>query len=428
MGFFRFFDLYNQPTSEHNVSFDLTISHPVQSKSILPTTPQQSYCYASRIPPEIILLILESAYDDEDVESNNNKGMLRSFALVCRDWALPAQKLLFRHASLNSLADYLAFSSATNRSTERGRVLGDAVRSMRASLDPNQPSSLSQLSFAHAVTLCPNLHALDISLYGCVSPGNDIVGSPDTLRMRRPAPSFDEAALALLKSGPRISTLRFSNWSENRQSITQLLSVWTTLTTLVIGGTAPELPSPVSEPFPCALQELGINFQTCPSVDFFRWLLHNSMDTLCALEVEREPSSPDVLLYLIDTHCATLQSLSLPTCTRATARVIEKCTRLHGFSVEDGGSFPLALKKLSSRVGHVGFGLNKEMSMQSVLEAVKANESLQAVTVNLWNDGKLHRQLPSLKMACALRGIDLRITHDIRAFRGIVRGKHMAQK
>ncbi|KAE9384526.1 hypothetical protein BT96DRAFT_1007989 [Gymnopus androsaceus JB14] len=115
MGFFRFFDLYHQPTSEHNVSFDLTISHPVQSKSILPTTSQQSYCYASLTDPR------------------------------------------------------------------------------------SEPSSLSQLSFAHAITLCPNLHALDISLYGCVSPGNDIVGSLDTLRMRRPAPSFDEAALALLK-------------------------------------------------------------------------------------------------------------------------------------------------------------------------------------------------------------------------------------
>lgn len=243
------------------------------------------------------MIILESAYDEEAIESN--KAILRYFALVCRDWALPAQKLLFRHVALNSWSDYLAFTSATvNRSTERGRVLGDAVRSMRVSLDPSQPFGLSQLAFAHAVTLCPNLEDLDIGLYGCVSAGNDIVGSPDTLRMRRPAPSFDDDALALLKSGPSITTLRFNNWSENRQSITQLLGVWTTLKSLVIGGTAPELPSPLlSEPFPCALEKLRINFQTSPSVDFLRWLLLNSSDTLCTLELEREPSSA-VLNYL----------------------------------------------------------------------------------------------------------------------------------
>ncbi|KAE9383327.1 hypothetical protein BT96DRAFT_1009346 [Gymnopus androsaceus JB14] len=192
----------------------------------------------------------------------------------------------------------------TNRSTERGC-----------------PSSLSQLSFAHAVT-CPNLHALDISLYGCVSPGNDIVGSPDMLFW---AEDFYVAIQQLVRE-----------LSENCQSITQLLSVWTTLTTLVIGGTAPELPSPVSEPFPCALEELGINFQTCPLVDFFRWLLHNSMDTLCTLKVEREPSSPDVLLYLIDTHCATLQSLSLPTCTREVSAALSASTNTTGRTVYVG--------------------------------------------------------------------------------------------
>jgi hypothetical protein len=399
------------------ISFDLTIS---QSTSILrPTQP----AYPPRIPPEIMLIIMEAACDAEDIESN--KALLRSMALVCREWSLHAQKLLFRHVVLNSEADYLAFKSATTRSTEHGCVLGNAVRSMRASLDPNQPFGLSQIDFANAVTLCPNLRELNIGLYGRVPPGKDIVGFPDTQRMRRPAASFDERALDLLRSGPRISTLRFNNWSENCQSITQLLGVWSSLKSLVIGGTAPELPSPATEPFPCALEELRMNFQTSPSVDFLRWLLHNSADTLHTLEFEREPSPP-VLQYLLNSHHATLTSLALPSCSRTTQRILDKCTSLRRFTVEDGHSLGLALKKLSPHVEHIGFGLIKEMPMQAVLEAVKANASLRTVTVNLWDGDKLHRQLPSLKMACALRGIHLRITHDIRAFRLLIRDEDMA--
>ncbi|KAJ3753858.1 hypothetical protein EV361DRAFT_217620 [Lentinula raphanica] len=422
MGFFSFLDL-SQPQlkSELDISFDLTIPRTPLSNPISPITKQQ--CYSSRIPLEIIMMIMEAAYDEEDVESN--RTLLKSLALVCIDWSFPAQRLLFRHVSLNSQAHYVSFAYATDRSTQRGRVLGDAVHTMRVSLDPNQPGHLSQLNFAEAVTHCPNLHELGIGLYGCVPPGDDIVGSPDSSRMRRPAPSFDEAAIALLRSGPSITSLRFSNWSENRQSITQLLHVWSSLKSLVISGTPPELPSPISEPSPCTLEKLRMNFQTSPSVDFMRWLLHHSGNTLRALEFEREPSTA-VLHYLIHTHHATLTSLSLPSCSRATARVLDKCTALRHFSVEDAISFPVALKKLEPRVEHVGFGLNKETSMQTVLEAVKANESIQSVTVNLWNGGKLHRQLSSLQMTCALRGIHLRITNDIQVFRAIVRGAHMA--
>ncbi|KAJ3934761.1 MAG: hypothetical protein NXY57DRAFT_992943 [Lentinula lateritia] len=420
MGFFRFFDL-SQPqlNSEFDISFDLTIPQTPLSKPTLSITEQ---CKPSRIPLELIMMIMEAAYDEEDIESN--KSLLRSLALVCRDWSLSAQMLLFRHITLDSESHYRSFAFATDKSSERGRVLGNAVYSMRASLDPNQPGHLSQLNFAEAVTRCQNLQELSIGLYGCVPPGDDVVGSPDTLRMRRPAPSFDEDAIALLRTGPSITTLRFSNWSENRQSITQLLGVWISLKSLVISGTPPELPSPISAPFPCALGKLRMNFQTSPSVDFLRWLLHNSGDTLRALEFEREPSTA-VLHHLIHSHHDTLTSLSLPSCSRATARVLDKCTSLRNIFVEDAISFPVALKKLSPRVEHIGFGLNKETSMQTVLEAVKTNEFLQVVTVNLRNGGKVHRQLPSLKMTCALRGIRLRIADDVRVFRGIVRGEYM---
>ncbi|KIK62148.1 hypothetical protein GYMLUDRAFT_242839 [Collybiopsis luxurians FD-317 M1] len=432
MGFFRFLDLY-PPNSEIQVSFDLTV--PQSSLHSLSITPK-SCSYSPIIPPEIILTIMDAAYDESEP---NNKAVFRNFALVCKAWSLPAQKLLFRHLILNSESDYLAFHSAVSRT----RLLGDAVRSIRASLDPNQPCGLAQRDFATVVTLCPNLDRLDLSLYGSVSSGES---------------AFDDSVIELLKSGPQISSLRFTNWSDNRHALTQLLGVWTTLKSLVIGGTPPELllpssrspsPSPPSlEPFPCSLEKLGLNFQSSPSIDFFRWLLHHSSETLHTLEFEREPSSSSspstaasastsqaVLHHLLHAHHTTLTTLALPSCSRATARVLEKCTNLKRFSVEDGRDLGVALSRLGGggTLEYLGFGMDKEVGLQGVLDAVKASRddlgcdstsSLKEVTVNLWDGAKLHRQLPSLKMACALRGVRLEITDNVKVFRGVMRDEH----
>ncbi|EEB92138.1 hypothetical protein MPER_09399, partial [Moniliophthora perniciosa FA553] len=175
-------------------------------------------------------------------------------------------------------------------------------------------------------------------------------------------PSFDDETLAILS-----------------HSIMQLLGVWPSLQSLVISGTAPELSSPAPEPFPCALSSLRINLQASPSVDFFKWLLHNSSDSLRKLEFERELSP----------------------------------------SVEDALSSTGVYKRLSDNVESIAFGLNKDTQLQAILDIIKTKESIKAVTVNLWNGGELHRQLASLKTTCALRGIDLELTQDVRAFRSI---------
>ncbi|KAK7040191.1 hypothetical protein VNI00_009997 [Paramarasmius palmivorus] len=416
MGIFNLFhDLSSSSSVEHNVSFDLTIPHssrPIPHRPI-PTSSNSM----TRMPLEIVMNIMDVACDGADLEERST--FLKSCSLVCREWSMPAQKQLFRHVTLNTQTACLAFKDAVDPATERGRVLGGAVFSMRASIDHNQPFGLSQKTFAHAVILCPNLHELSIALYGCGAPGSDIVGSPDVLRMRRSAPSFDEETLALLRSGPRISSLCFRNWSENSQSLFQLLGVWPSLKSLVISGTAPELPDPASEPFPCALSSLRTNFQTSPSVDFFKWLLHNSSDSLRILEFERE-LSPIVLEYLIDTHRETLESIVLPTCSREASRALRRCEKLKRYSVEDALSSTGVYKNLPEELERVAFGLNKDTQLQSILDIIKTRQSLTAVTVHMWNGGELHRQLASLKTTCALRGIDLELTQDIRAFRSIV--------
>ncbi|OBZ65203.1 hypothetical protein A0H81_09504 [Grifola frondosa] len=80
---------------------------------------------------------------------------------------------------------------------------------------------------------------MHLVLYGEGAPSQDIVGFSDASQMKRPAPSFDEHTLALLRSGPCIFMLQLGNWSDNNPSLLQLLDVWAELTSLDISGTLP---------------------------------------------------------------------------------------------------------------------------------------------------------------------------------------------
>ena len=369
---------------------------------------------------EIVLNIIEAAYYDDSLQTDDR--LLQNCSLVCRQWSAPAQRLLFRHVTLRTQHAYLAFQRAVDRSTERGRMLGDAVVRLRVLLDHNQPFGLSQHAFAHAVTLCPNLYELNLSLYGRPSPGQDVIGEPTASRMRRAAPSFGDDTLALLRSGPRITALQFCNWSENRQSLIQLLDVWpTTLRSLVVSGVPPQLPPASSlSPFPCQLRELRMNFQATPSLDFIKWLLHHSTHSLRVLELEREPS-PDLLDHLVHAYGSTLESLSLPVCgSHDHALAVQSCRRLREFKVESAWVSPMVYRKLPASLQHVALGLDCDTALQPILDMVRSRDALSCVSVQVWDGGEQHPQLPALKLVCASRGVDLRLTHDVRVFREMI--------
>jgi len=289
-------------------------------------------------------------------------------------------------------------------------------------MDHNQPFGISQHSFAQAVMLCPNLYELNLALYGTVAPGQDVVGSPNVSRMRRPAPSFDDNTLTLLKSGPMITALQFSNWSENQHSITQLLDVWPSLKSLAISGTPPQPPSPFLEPFGYSLEEVRMNFQSPPSIEFVDWLLHNSRDTLRILELEREPSV-HLLDHLVNTHAAALQSLAIPSCSSPEhASAVQKCQRLRELRIEGPAITPKLYKDIPEGLEHLALGVNRNSVLQPVIDKIKSNEFMKVLTVNLYDGGDQHPSLSVLKMACAYQGIELRILKDIQVYRSTMRG------
>ncbi|KAG9313904.1 hypothetical protein JVU11DRAFT_4676 [Chiua virens] len=360
MDFFNFLRFW-MPSSRaepHQVSFDLTVA---ALQIQFPTNFQAPRVPARGIPLEIVLDILEAVSFDGTADAE----FLRTCSLVCKSWSLPAQKLLFRRIRLCSQAAYNSFIFAVNRSTERGRILGDSVVQMHVVLDNNQPGPLKQACFARAVTLCPNLRDLSLGLYGCGEPGNDIVGSPTLERMRRLAPSFEPGTLELLRTGPLITSLHFSNWSDNDQSVIQLLDVWPSLKFVSITGKIPQLsPELAHPPFACALNRLRLNCQSEPSLDFLEWLLHASSqaNSLRAIELDREPTL-DMLDYLTRSHTESLQELAVPSCsTSEHATAINRCRSLRYLRTErpSASIIPLVFRQLPTGIQDLAFGIDQD--------------------------------------------------------------------
>lgn len=387
--------------------------------SIVQCRPSRPPKAPKHVPNEIVLKILEAAYDPQDLQSTHN--ILMHSALVCRDWSILAQKLLFHHVTLRSQASLHSLSDALSSSTSRGRMLADAVIRFSVILDHNQPNGVSPLSFATLFGRCSRVQELDISLFGRGAPGNDIVGSPAQARLQRSAPSFDDEVLSVLLAGPSITRLRFSNWTDNSSTLSQLLHLWPTLKSLEIrGATLPAIPPLASTPFPCALTELRLNCQKAPSFEFLKWLLQNSQGTLRKASADR-PSCSDVLIRVVREHHDSVESIAVPTCqTREAAFSLMQCQGLRHLHVEDARVTMVLCKTLPISLQHVSFGLHRETEMKPLLHLISEGAWLTSITLHLWKGGDNHGMLDALRTACVLRGVQLNIVNDIREFRASV--------
>ena len=374
---------------------------------------------ASSLPVEIIMSILEAAYFQDDMEPDVQ--LLSACSLVCRRWSTPSQSLLFRQVVLRSTFSFRAFTLAVSRPTERSRALANAVVRLRAILDFQHPDQLSYRALALAVTSCSSLYELDVSIYGCeVEQTPDADGRP---RVFQAAPSLDDSILSVLRSGPRIRSLKLANWSDNGEISFQLLStVWPALEYVTLRGRAPCLPAAGDRlvvPFNCALQGLRIGVDSQAHTDFLKWLMANSRHSLRSLELE-STTGADALTSVLQ-HCGRhLESVSLASCsTRDQATALRTCQTLKEFKVENSAASPLfhALDQLPNTIEHVAFTLGYDTPVYLLIKFIKARRSLKEVTVYVWEGGDSHMELPGLRMACAWRGVKLLVLHNVQGFR-----------
>ena len=356
------------------------------------------------VPAEIVVAILEAAYATGN--TINDTKTLASCALVCKDWSIIAQRILFRNVSLSSEPQLEGFMAALDRSTPRGRVLAQTVDSLHCVVDTKQPRGISQDAFARAVLHCPNLSALSLAVYG---------GS--VTRAKASSLFFDDDTLSLLQTGPRVTALRFDNWSDDAYALSRLLEAFPRVRNLAIAGTVPALYAPAEVPAACALDRLEMNFQNSPSIEFVQWLLDSS--TLRALDCKRSPA-PQLLEYILRTHGETLESLSLPSCASCEcADALSRCVRLQELRLEDLWTASNAHLEVPSGLARLAFALRKDSALDAVVAAVRHSSALDTITVHVAPDARAHAQLPDLQIACALQGVALDVVPDLQTLRAV---------
>jgi hypothetical protein len=414
------------------VTLDLTTKYPPKQRQSTCTTTNTTTTIAPltapkpvHIPIEIVIHILEAAYFDINLEQDSQ--LLANCSRVCRDWTEVAQRLLFRNVTIRSGSSFNAFRAAVDRSTPRGCSKGNAVARLRVVLDHNHPDKLSYENFTEAMRLCPNLYELDLSLYGYGKSGGAGIGNnADSANSTRVTPLFTGAMLGHLRSGPKISALRFSNWSDNDDITCQLLDLWPSLSVVALRGRPPRVPATSTDsashllPYRGALREVRLNFQNSPKLDFMKWLLQNSSQSLRVLELEREPAS-ELLEYVVQEHSASLQSLSLPACgSHEQAAAVLQCAQLKEFKVENPWASPSLLRKLPKTLEHIAFGVDKDTPLHVIAETIKTRDEVKAVTAHLWDGEEAQCMLSGLKKVCATKGIELVCTTNIQRFRATV--------
>ena len=434
---------------------------------------------ALSVPIEIVLRILDLAY-----ASSLDLKLLQSCSLVCRAWSAHAQKMLFRSVSISTQCEYaslvFAFQLHTPRSSTsvvtvpepqltkqpplslitsaqnflptlgsvHSNVLRGSVIELNVIIDLNQPNGLSFENLSHVVSSCPNLRKIGISVFGTQPRGTGAEGTADPWRMRRLAPPLPDEVVEELRTAPnasKVSELRLHDWSDSPVTLTRLLSVWPRITSLKIAGKLPIVNYGI-DAAPCALKKLSLNCATGTeaSVDFVKWLLSGSHQTLQHLAFLKEPSAK-LLEDILTRPTFPLDSVSLPSCScpvvgqiiqnrlgpscppsfddssgTGETNTLAKVQGLKEVFVEDP-STPFKLLGSIIRSGTIqrlGFGVDGRTDLSSLARAIKAQTGMKHIAVWLCNNGERNFGLGSLRVACAMKGIELEETRDIREFRG----------
>ena len=335
------------------------------------------------------------------------------------------------------------------------KFLRGSVVELNVIIDFGQHDGLTFAELSHIVYLCPNLRKIGISVFGMQLPGKDTVGSGNQWRMRRPTPLTTDEVLEEMRAAPnasRISELRLNNWSDNPELLIQLLDTWPHITSLKIAGKLPTIdtidyvfPAVPLDTAPCALETLSLNCATDAeaSVDFVKWLLAGSRRTLRRLEFLKEPSGK-LLEDIFDRSMFPLESVYLPSCiSPAVGRIIRHRLRPTVVPTYDGGnevdggnafvhvwglrevfvedpSTPLKFLVSvvrSETVQSFGFGVDRRTDLSSIARAIKAQAGLKRVAIWICDGEGGNVGFGSLRVACAIRWIELEETRDVKEFR-----------
>ena len=88
-------------------------------------------------------------------------------------------------------------------------------------------------------------------------------------------------------------------------------------------------------------------------------------------------------------------------------------------SLENAWVAPGVRRTLPPTLERLAIAVDKETPLQPIVQAIKSSQALSSITLQLWADGERHPQLAAVKIACATRGVHLKVMRDIHIFRTV---------
>lgn len=150
-----------------------------------------------------------------------------------------------------------------------------------------------------------------------------------------------------------------------------------------------------------------------------------------ALDLERSSDS-DASIGLLDhltaTHGSLLQSLILPTCaTPSELKHFQRCTNLRSIAFRTPHVSSAVFKHFLSEaqptpVEEMYLCVDRNTVLSPVIELVRSKETLKSLAVCLWEEDvrKKLRLWGSLKMACAVRGVELKVVERLSEYKALI--------
>ncbi|KAH9841608.1 uncharacterized protein C8Q71DRAFT_340231 [Rhodofomes roseus] len=250
----------------------------------------------ANIPAELIYHILEQGYYTP--VGSVDQQTLRACALVSRNWAKPAQQLLFHSVGVKQCIEFTVLFSRGGLPPGSAARLGGYVRSLDFVFDIHKYIYVTGASircpstFVALLSFFPRLYQLSLFVSGkgaipskCIRQLEILVATPHRQPLR---------ALSLMGA------------SDAPMVLFQLLSVFSGVQFLRLERySSPRCPPGVA---PVKLCELNLRF--LPELKVLRWILSSSRSTLQILDLHIPMLNDDYLALLIE-HAPQVRSLRL---------------------------------------------------------------------------------------------------------------------
>ncbi|KAI0755001.1 hypothetical protein C8Q80DRAFT_1142354 [Daedaleopsis nitida] len=366
------------------------------------------------LPPELVDSILGCVYYTKGVA---DRRILSSCALLCRAWSGPAQRLLFRHATLWGMhhgREHLSFMEATNPGTERGRTLGGYVRVLEVLVGDKAGMDLDDADLASIIERTPRLYELILRVTGIHQLGDDIVQK--LKQLARPKQNSNgggttlpvedsEAGCVAEEATPtpvRIRALSLLSCGVQSPILYQLLSVWPSIEFLFIGV---EIAAPIPRWLPeCRLYQLTLMRTPRPAI--MSWLLSSSMQSLRIVSFRDAPGRE--LDPLFEEFGPRLRSLRLMNYSLRAASVLKMCPNLEEFVLVQLSTL-FELENLPPSLEHLNCRNlpSEDQSLASVVRAVDRLPRLRVVTCA--KEAQAEETFEEMERICAHKNIELHV-------------------